>query len=68
MPLKISVNGQMREVAPDTTIAVLLDQLKVPRQATAVEVNRQIVPRSQHAAHRLADGDTIEIVTLVGGG
>jgi sulfur carrier protein len=68
MPLKITVNGEVREVAPGTTVAGLLELLKVPRQATAVEINRQIVPRSQHAARPLADGDAVEIVTLVGGG
>lgn len=68
MPLKITVNGEVREVDPGTTVAGLLDLLKVPRLATAVEVNRQIVPRSQHGARPLADGDAVEIVTLVGGG
>jgi thiamine biosynthesis protein ThiS len=33
-----------------------------------VEVNRKVVPRRQHAEHTLRDGDTVEIVTLVGGG
>ena len=68
MPLKITVNGQPRQVDPNTTVAALLEALKVPRQATAVEVNRQIVPRSQHSARVLAEGDAVEIVTLVGGG
>ncbi len=66
--MRITVNGQPREVDPNTTLAALLESLGVPRQATAVEVNRQIVPRSQHAARPLADGDAVEIVTLVGGG
>ena len=34
----------------------------------AVEVNLQLVPRHRHAEHRLAEGDRLEIVTLVGGG
>ncbi|MCX5655676.1 MAG: sulfur carrier protein ThiS [Planctomycetota bacterium] len=42
--------------------------LSVPRQPVAVEVNRELVPRSQHGARRLAEGDVVEIVTLVGGG
>jgi sulfur carrier protein len=64
----ITVNGEARQVDPSTTVAVLLEVLGVPRQATAVEVNRQIVPRSQHAARPLVEGDVVEIVTLVGGG
>ena len=37
-------------------------------RGVAVEVNCQIVPRARHAEHVLADGDRLEIVTLVGGG
>jgi len=66
--LRITVNGEAREVAGGTTVAALLESLGAPRQATAVEVNRELVPRSQHAARALADGDAVEIVTLVGGG
>ncbi len=66
--MQITVNGETRDVADGLTVAGLLETLGVPRQATAVEVNRDLVPRSQHAEHALADGDTVEIVTLVGGG
>jgi sulfur carrier protein len=68
MSIQITVNGQPQELAAETTVAALLERLGVPRQATAVEINRQLVPRSQHAARPLADGDVVEIVTLVGGG
>jgi thiamine biosynthesis protein ThiS len=36
--------------------------------ACAVEVNRQLVPKKQHESQELKDGDSVEIVTLVGGG
>jgi sulfur carrier protein len=66
--VRITVNGESREAPAGTTLAGLLDALKVPRQATAVEVNRELVPRSRHDARALAEGDAVEIVTLVGGG
>jgi sulfur carrier protein len=66
--VRITVNGQQRDVSAGTTVRTLLDVLAVPQQATAVEVNRELVPRSQHAARALAEGDAVEIVTLVGGG
>ena len=66
--MRICVNGQPRDVPKGQTVAALLDALDVPRQATAVEVNRELVPRSAHGDRRLADGDAVEIVTLVGGG
>jgi len=66
--MRITVNGEARDVPDGTTVLGLVEILGVPRQATAVEINRVLVPRSLQAARALADGDAIEIVTLVGGG
>ncbi|HMC12268.1 MAG TPA: sulfur carrier protein ThiS [Pirellulaceae bacterium] len=49
-------------------MADLLQQLRIPLRGLAVEVNLQVVPRARHAEHLLADGDRLEIVSLVGGG
>ena len=66
--MRITVNGEVREAPEGETLASLLAALNVPRQPVAVEVNRELVPRSQHGVRRLAEGDAVEIVTLVGGG
>jgi sulfur carrier protein len=64
----IIVNGEHRQANETLTIAELLAQLDIPLRGVAVEVNCEIVPRTRHAERRLADGDRLEIVTLVGGG
>ncbi len=66
--MHITLNGQSRQVADATTLASLLDELGLAGRHVAVEVNRELVPRQRHAEHRLANGDQLEIVTLVGGG
>ncbi len=66
--MEIVVNGEARSVEPGLTIARLLADLGLTDRSVAVEVNRQVVPRARHAEHRLAAGDRLEIVTLVGGG
>ena len=66
--MRISVNGQPHEVPEGTTVARLLERLPTAGGPVAVEVNREIVPRSLHADRALAAGDVVEIVTLVGGG
>jgi thiamine biosynthesis protein ThiS len=66
--MQVTVNGQSREVADGTTVAGLLEELRLNGKPVAVEVNLDLVPRQRHAEHRLADGDRLEIVTLVGGG
>jgi sulfur carrier protein len=64
----LTINGESRDVAEAATVAKLLDALNLSGKPVAVEVNLQLVPRQQHTEHRLAEGDRLEIVTLVGGG
>ena len=66
--MKLNVNGNEREVADGATVVDLLDLLELTGKFVAVEVNLEIVPKAQHAECVLADGDRVEIVTLVGGG
>jgi sulfur carrier protein len=66
--MQIFVNDQARQIADGSTVAALLDDLKLAGKPVAVEVNFELVPRQRHALHRLAEGDRLEIVTLVGGG
>jgi len=66
--VELIINGQPHQAAEDATIAQLLDELGLRNKYVAVEVNLELIPRQQHAVHRLASGDRLEIVTLVGGG
>ncbi|MGE3242203.1 MAG: sulfur carrier protein ThiS [Pirellulales bacterium] len=66
--MQIEVNGERREVADGTTIAMLLRELDVTVPHVAVEVNLEVVPRARHSQHKLHAGDRLEVVTLVGGG
>ena len=66
--LTLTVNGEPRDVPAGTTVAALLAELNVPARGSAVERNRELVPRRDHAETPLAAGDRVEIVTLVGGG
>jgi sulfur carrier protein len=66
--MQITVNGQFRQVAEGATVAGLLDELRLTGKPVAVEVNLALVPRQQHCQCALAEGDRLEIVTLVGGG
>jgi thiazole synthase len=66
--LELTVNGEPHTVPDASTVADLLDHLKLDRRRIAVEVNHELVPRTCHVTHRLTRGDRVEIVTLVGGG
>ena len=64
----ITINGEAKSFPNALTVADLLSQLGKDAKKLAVEVNRDLVPRAEHAARPLKDGDSVEIVTLVGGG
>jgi thiamine biosynthesis protein ThiS len=64
----ITVNGNPMEVAEGLSLEALLAQLGVPRQYTAVAVNREVTPRSRLAQTVLQSGDRVEIVRPMGGG
>lgn len=64
----ITVNEEPRTFPDPLTVADLLAQLGKDAKKLAVEVNRDLVPRTEHAGRALKSGDAVEIVTLVGGG
>ena len=66
--MQVTINGQSRQVAENITVAELLGELRLEGRPVAVEVNLELVPRQRHVQHQLAEGDLLEIVTLVGGG
>ncbi len=66
--VSILINGDLQLIEPNTTVADLLNRLKMNPKFLAVELNRRVVPRTEHGQTRLAADDRLEIVTLVGGG
>ena len=66
-PIRVTLNGESREVPAATSITELILLLAV-RGRYAVEVNGEIVPRSAHHEQRLCDGDRVEVVAAIGGG
>lgn len=67
--MNVTLNGEPRELPPDVrTVSELVVWLGLGPVRVAVEVNRRIVKRADHAETALADGDVVEVVQFVGGG
>lgn len=66
--IDVVINGQERRIAEGTTVATLIVELGLGDRRVAVEKNREVVPRAQHASTVVAAGDKLELVTFVGGG
>ena len=66
--MNIVLNGEQRGLEEALTLHGLIHRLELSGKRLAVEVNEEVVPRSQHADYRLHDGDRVEIVHAIGGG
>lgn len=66
--LQIKVNGDAMEVEERIRLPALLAKLGVRMETVAIERNLEIVPKREFENCQLNDGDSLEVVTLVGGG
>jgi sulfur carrier protein len=66
--ITVSINGATQTFDTAPSVAELIQQMQLGGKRIAIERNGDIVPRSQFAGQRLADGDKLEIVVAVGGG
>jgi len=66
--IEVVVNGAAHRFEQPLDVAELLARLELRGRKIAVERNGEIIPKSAHAATRLANGDRLEIVAAVGGG
>lgn len=65
--MQVIINGKSTTLAEPVSVADLLLQMKIEGKV-AVEINREILPRSQFIQHRICNGDVLEIVHAIGGG
>ena len=66
--MQLTINGEPRELPEPLTAAQLLETLGLTGKRLALEVNLEIVPRSQFESFQLQPGDRVEIVQAIGGG
>ncbi|AAO53977.1 sulfur carrier protein ThiS [Pseudomonas syringae pv. actinidiae] len=66
--MRIQLNGESFELPDGETVTALLTRLDLAGRRVAVELNLDIVPRSQHVSTVLREGDQVEVVHAIGGG
>lgn len=66
--IEITLNGAPTRVPVGTSVAELVMRVLPNARAYAVELNRSVLSRRDHAHRTVVDGDIVEVVTLVGGG
>ena len=66
--MNVYVNGERREVSGTASLAELITELELPVARIAIELNREVVRRSEWDTTMLKEDDRIEIVHFIGGG
>jgi sulfur carrier protein len=66
--MNIQLNGENTPVDEGATLGDIVRRMNLEGSRYAVEVNEELVPRSEHDGYRLKEGDNVEIVQAIGGG
>jgi sulfur carrier protein len=66
--VRMMINGRNENVAEGMTAKEYLDKHGYDASKTAILLNGKIVPRAEFGSTPLSDGDSMEIVSFVGGG
>ena len=66
--MKVLVNGDEKDFSSPISLAGLIEELDLPASRIAIELNREVVRRSDWGGTMLKDDDRVEIVHFVGGG
>ncbi len=66
--MNINLNGENKEVHADITVRGLLEHLGIQHQRVAVELNESIVKKDTYESTAIKDGDSLEVVSFMGGG
>ncbi|MER5491847.1 MULTISPECIES: sulfur carrier protein ThiS [unclassified Streptomyces] len=67
-PLRVTLNGEARDVTPGTTLDQLVAQLTAAPAGVAAALNETVVPRTGWSLTAVRDGDRVEVLTAVQGG
>ncbi|MDW3095917.1 MAG: sulfur carrier protein ThiS [Gammaproteobacteria bacterium] len=66
--MEIILNGEATQILDQCSVTRVLEMLELKDCRVAVEVNREVIPRTQHSHFTLSPGDRVEIIQAVGGG
>ena len=66
--IHIFINGIKKNINSETQLELLLNSLDIDAETIAVEVNKEVIPKSKYKMIKLKKNDEIEIVQCIGGG
>lgn len=66
--MKLTVNGNEMEFVENISVQGMLDTMNNQNKMIVIEKNLEIIPKEKFFETILKEGDSIEIISFVGGG
>jgi sulfur carrier protein len=66
--IQIQLNGEPASIPVQSSVQDVLKSLQFPSDRVAVVINGEIIRKADHGQRMILSGDTVDIITMVGGG
>tara|TARA_B100000886_G_scaffold335572_1_gene292857 strand:+ start:277 stop:492 length:216 start_codon:yes stop_codon:yes gene_type:complete len=66
--IKIYINGKKKYVNIKDNLINILEKYSLDQKMVAIEINREVIPKSNYISRKINNNDRIEILEPIGGG
>ena len=66
--IQIYINGKKKNINSNFNIINILEEYSLKNKLVAVEINQEVIPKSNYKTKKINKNDRIEILELIGGG
>ena len=66
--IQIFINGKKKYVNIKDNLINILEKYSLDQKMVAIEINREVIPKSNYISRKINNNDRIEILEPIGGG
>ena len=66
--IQIYINGKKKNINTNCNLISILEEYSLKNRLVAVEINQEVIPKSNYKTKKINKNDRIEIIELIGGG
>ena len=66
--IQIYINGKKKNINSNYNLINILEKYSLKNKMVAIEINQEVIPKSNYKTKKINNNDRIEILELIGGG
>ena len=66
--IQIYINGKKKNINSNCNLISILEEFSLKNKLVAIEINQEVIPKSNYKTKKINKNDRIEILELIGGG